>query len=84
MKNPEEVKLAKAVSAKMIKRTLLDTRKLAGPVEPIIPREEAIAWTDAMRVAGGAAKELWEAYLTQDREAFHAVVLTCPPFSGPA
>jgi hypothetical protein len=73
MTNPVDPKYAKAVSAKQIKKALLKAR---GKAPPSLPAEiqYAAKWTQEMAGARESARELWEAYVSQDPEIFDVAV----------
>lgn len=73
MTNPADPKYAKSVSAKQIKKTLIQAK---GKAPPSLPAEiqQAAKWSQKMAGVRESARELWEAYLTQDPEIFDGAV----------
>lgn len=73
MTNPVDPKHAKSVSAKQIKKTLIQAK---GKAPPSLPAEiqHAAKWTQEMARARESARELWDAYRTQDPEIFDVAV----------
>lgn len=73
MTNPVNPKYAKSASAKQIKKTLIQAK---GKARPSLPAEiqQVAKWTQEMAGVHESARELWEAYLTQDPEIFDVAV----------